>query len=88
MRSKQESSQAMKSYPSLNTTVHEQTTSTTTQTTTPNRQSTITIKKQEFVQTSLDNKITTADTLTSSLLIHKSKIVVSCFNQIIVCFSS
>jgi hypothetical protein len=36
------------------------------QTTTPTRQSTVTRKNPEYVQTSLENKIMTADTYTSN----------------------
>ncbi|CAF2558534.1 unnamed protein product [Rotaria sp. Silwood2] len=67
--------QSMKFYPSSNTIVDEQLTSPIMQTTMFNRQSiilsSVTVKHEEYVETSQENKITTVDTLTSTFLMPK-----------------
>ncbi|CAF1435884.1 unnamed protein product [Rotaria sordida] len=82
MKTKQEdqqiliNTQSMKSNRSLNTIVDEQSTSSTIQTTISNHQSIIlssiiTIKNQEYVETSQENEKTTIDTFTSTFLMPK-----------------
>ncbi|CAF1041486.1 unnamed protein product [Rotaria sordida] len=82
MKTKQEdqqiliNTQSMKSNRSLNTIVDEQSTSSTIQTTISNHQSIIlssiiTIKNQEYVETSEENEKTTIDTFTSTFLMPK-----------------
>jgi hypothetical protein len=73
--------QSRKSYVPSTTRANEQSTSTAIQTTMSNHQTTIlsstTIKNQEYIETSLENSMTTANSFTSTILIQKSKILFS-----------
>lgn len=70
--------QSMKSYPSSNTIVNEQSTSPTIQTSMSNQPLTIssftTMQNEEYDQTTEENKITTIDTTASTLLINRSTV--------------
>jgi hypothetical protein len=81
--------QSIKSHVPSTTRANDQSTSTAIQTTISNHPSTIlsstTIKNQEYIETSLENRMTTANSFTSTILIEKSKIL---FFSMVCCYYS